>query len=307
MQFLSGLCNVSVQSINKSVNQLLTTFFVSAQLIQQTTFQEQTKSLIDQAYANAYKTLAHRLSVLRTTNHGNAIITTFGTNFEYIAPWFYRNTPSAAITQPLAYDNGCSCGLSINCTTQAGFVETNSSRMRPIRGLKMGCTPSESFLASTLECFYDISCVSLIQEQMINTTNDFEPLLAKDSRFAINTTVLELVHNLFTENWTTTADYARYYDLCAPKFCAYPYIQKLNPLNTITVFLGLYGGLTFILGWICPNIMNVLLSIYWNRKKRNHPVGPVAIVAMETMNQIHTTPNPADAIDTPPYNILHST
>jgi hypothetical protein len=120
-------------------------------------------------------------------------------------PLYKNGSTSIAYAQPLIYDDNCSCGFNSTSTTAASFNETQSAKLATIKGLKMGCTPSESFLASTLECFYDLSCINLIQE--ITHTNDTDvpiPLNLTNSRFAINTNVNNLVKELFVERPLTT-------------------------------------------------------------------------------------------------------
>jgi hypothetical protein len=310
-----------MESVNNSVNQFLSSLFVTAQLLPQTTVHTQISSLIQQSNSDVSKTFTRLLLLIRATNHGNAIITTHGTNFEYIFTLLYDDYDCAAMTQAITYDYNCSCGLNANCTTQANFVNTQSSEILPINGLKIGCTPSESFLSSTLECFYNTSCVNLIQEQMNNDDgiNDVDaPILLamNDSRFPMNTTILNLVQELFTEEWSTTINYSAYFDQCSPTSCSYTYIQQVNPFYTVTVLLGLYGGLTFILKWICSNIIYVMAKVYWWRKKRRNSIQPVSNIEIATIDVVSTTVNSINGsditvdpesmprVETPPYTTL---
>ena len=188
---------------------------------------------------------------------------------------------SLAVTEPLIYDNNCSCALNAKCTTQANFLDIKSSNIIPVKGLKMGCTPSESFLASTLECFYDQACINLIEGKYnytfsINTTNS--------TRFLPNTTVIDLINELFVDTWLTTLNYSAYYEYCSPIFCSYTYIQQLNSLYTATLVLGFYGGLSIVLKWICPKIIYFLFILYQYRKKRSH-----RIVAIQNSHRVTAT------------------
>jgi hypothetical protein len=289
-----------MQSVNNSVNQFLSSLFVTDQLLPQNTVHTQISLLIDQSNSDVSKTFTRLLSLIRAANHGNAIITTYGTNFEYI-PW-YGGTECAAITQAVTYDDNCSCALNANCTTQAIFFKTQSSEILLVMGLKIGCTPSESFLNSTLECFYDISCVNLIQEQTGNAdrSNDVDaPILLpmNGSRFPTNTTMFNLVQELFTEEWPTAINCSAYFDQCSPSLCSYTYIEQVNPFYTVTVLLGLYGGLTFILKWICRNIIYMMAKVYWWRKKRRNTIQPASNIEMATIDVISTTVNSINASD----------
>ena len=315
LQFLSGLCSLSIQSVNDSINQFLSSSLVTVQLLSQKIFHTHIDLLIEQSKSNAPTIFMRLLFLLRAINHGNAIISAYMTNFEYIDPWSDLSD-SVAITQAVTYGNGCSCASSPNCTTQAGFVNISSSEILPVKGLKMGCTPSESFFASTLECFYDSLCINFIQEQInnLNTnnyiTNFASPLSSNISQFSINTTIMSLVQELFIENWSTMINYSAYFDLCSPILCSYTYIQQFDSLYTVSVILGLYGGLTFILKWICPKITSLVDKIYLYRKKRRNIVESVSTIegtTIETADTILTPMNvPIESTsisttDTTPY------
>lgn len=270
LQLLSGLCTLSMRAVNDSIGQLLSSLFVTTQLRPQIAFHEQIGSIIEQTKSDAPSKFIQLLSLLRTTNHGNAIMTAYGTNFEYIDPW-YNKTTSVAITRPIVYDNGCSCASVANCTTQAGFIDSNSSEIVLLIGIKMGCTPSESFLLSTLECFYNASCITLIRQTINgpdadNHTADLPLVTANGSRFSIDSTIIDLIQRLFIEDWSVTASYSSYFNQCSPALCSYTYTQQINSLYTITAILGLSGGLTFILKWICPKTVHLLTKVYAKRR-----------------------------------------
>ncbi|CAF1085874.1 unnamed protein product [Adineta steineri] len=293
LQFLSGLCDLSIQSVNDSINQFLSSTLVTVELLSETRFRTQIDLLIEQSKSDAPITFTRLLSLIRTINHGNAIVSSYGTNFEFIDPW-KDSYPSMAITHAITYDNECSCALISNCTTQANFINENSLEMLPIKGLKIGCTPSESFLSSTLECFYNLSCIHFLQEQM-NTThtnnsmvNLSSPLSLNLSQYPMNISIINLVQNLFIENWLTNINYSLYYNQCSPTLCSYTYIQQLNSLYTISILLGLYAGLSFILKMICPNIIFFIDKIYWHKKKKKNIIEPTCTIEMTNIEPITT-------------------
>ncbi|CAF1532537.1 unnamed protein product, partial [Adineta steineri] len=293
LHFLNGLCQISIQTVNNSVSQFLSSTLSNTQLISEVLFNLQINSLIEQSQLDAPTAFNRILFLLRTINHGNAIVSTYGTNFEYTAllgPYI-----NFALVQAVTYDNNCSCGLNATCTTQANFISNNASEIIPVKGLKMGCTPSESLLASTLECFYDSSCIKLIQEQTnynssINTTI---PLSQNSSHFLINTTVRDLVNVLFVEDWSTQINYSSYFEQCSPSMCSYTYIQQFNLIYTITFLISIYGGLTIALKWICPWIVRLVAKMNQYRKKKSNTVQPtntIDTISSHT-NVQHTTVN----------------
>ncbi|CAF4357303.1 unnamed protein product [Rotaria sp. Silwood2] len=252
LQFLTGLCELSMQSVNNSIDQFLSSLFVTVQLLPETDFHERLDLLIEQSKLNAPTIFDNLLFLIRSVNHGNAIISTYGTNFEYVVPWSEVLHDTYASTQAMIYNDECSCGLYMNCLSQASFINQNSSEIIPIKGLRIGCTPSESFHASTLECFYDPSCINLIQDntnyiKSINFTSSLNPLSIMKSQYSINATIAELIDNLFIEQWIATINYSSYFERCSPLLCSYTCIEQFNLLYTVTVLLGLQGGLTIVL------------------------------------------------------------
>ncbi|UJR20241.1 hypothetical protein I4U23_023372 [Adineta vaga] len=291
LQLLKGLCELANQSMDDSINQFLSSFFVTIQLQSPTNFQDRINLIIEQSKSNALKTFTRLLSLLRAANHGNAIITAYGTNFEYIPSW-YDSDVSTLITQPIIYDNNCSCALNASCTTQAVFIKSDLSLTVSINGFKMGCTPSESFLASTLECFYDSTCINLVQEYTSSFNNidaKADPLVISpnSSQFLANTTIKDLVGVLFIEKWSTRINHAAYFKQCLPTSCSYNYIQKFSSIYMVTLLLGLYGGLSFVLKWICPTILSLVYKLYRLYKTRKNVIAPTLAIDIPAMNSTH--------------------
>ncbi|UJR17510.1 hypothetical protein I4U23_004405 [Adineta vaga] len=276
LQFLQGLCELSQQSVNTYIKQFLDSFLITPQLLSETDFHMLLDSSIEQGKLNALNTISQLLFLIRHINHGNGITSAYGTNFQYV-DFYDVSYMIFLMTRGIIYDNECDCGQYHNCTTQAKFIQTNSSQNISIKGLKMGCTPSESFLASTLECFYDLSCIQLIQEYTSSTNGlNYLPIPSTHmKRFSINTTVDELVQKFFVDDWNKTTDYSSYYQQCEPSFCSYTYSQKIVSFYTLTLLTGLQGGLTIVLKWITPELIRIIMNIYQHRKKRKTIVQPI--------------------------------
>ncbi|CAF1209410.1 unnamed protein product [Adineta ricciae] len=300
--YLQQICQHSIQTANNSINEFLTSLLVTNELLSANDFSDRLKILIEQSKSNAPILFSQLLFFTQTVIHGNAFISTYATNFQYV---YVMNGTDAPTTpaEALVYDDECSCARFPNCTTQANFIEADSSANVPIKGIKVGCTPSESLLASTLECFYDQLCLDLIQHYT-NYENSSTPLSTTSSQFSQNTTIDELRQNLFIERWLTKTNYSSYYQQCSPLLCTYTSIENFNILYAITLILGLQGGLTIVLKWLCPKFVRVALKIHQNRKTRTILIHPVVLsgtnirhtnwngmkATMDTTLQNNTTP-----------------
>ncbi|CAF1395548.1 unnamed protein product [Adineta steineri] len=315
-QFLSHLCELATKSMNNTIDQLLSSFLLTNELLSSHELDMYIELLVDQTRLSAPVNFQNRLFLLRTASHATPIISTYGTNFRFIVPWLNANS-SSAITYALTYDNNCSCALNMTCNTQAGFFSQNGSVFIPIKGLKMGCTPSEALLGSTLECFYDSLCINRIQEYTIATDNsiniiDYSSLSINNSRFLINSTVMDLINDLFTENWVTNINYPAYFSKCSPSSCSHSFKQRYSLIYTITLLIGLYGGLTFIFKWICPKIVVLFSKIYRYLKKRRNIVQSdlsTTVTTVENTDTIQQTANIHNIVvhsDEQPTSSLHT-
>ena len=86
LHFLTGLCQLAIRATNDSVRQFLSSPLIAAKLLPDLTFQSRINTLIDQSKASAPIAFAHLLSLLRDSNHGNAIVSAYGTNFKFMMP-----------------------------------------------------------------------------------------------------------------------------------------------------------------------------------------------------------------------------
>ncbi|CAF4403070.1 unnamed protein product, partial [Adineta steineri] len=86
LQYLAGLCDLSNQSVNAFIQQFLSSLFVTIQLLPKSVLNTQMDALIEENKSNAPVMLLRFLSLHRDINHGNAIISAYGTNYEYFLP-----------------------------------------------------------------------------------------------------------------------------------------------------------------------------------------------------------------------------
>ncbi|UJR08381.1 hypothetical protein I4U23_012652 [Adineta vaga] len=211
LQYLSGLCDLSIELVTSSMDQFRRSLFITTQLLSEEDFRATINLTIEQRKSVAPMTFARVFFLIRSANHGNAFVSTYETNFRYILPWedIYG---TYAPTEAMIYDNECSCGKHPNCTTEARFLDTKTNMSVSIKGLKIGCTPSESFHLSTLECFYEQSCIDLIQKHVDHIVDNSSAksayiLSERMIHFLVNSTINELIDDLFVDEWMIQLDY----------------------------------------------------------------------------------------------------
>ncbi|CAF1476519.1 unnamed protein product [Adineta ricciae] len=108
------------------------------------------------------------------------------------------------------------------------------------------------------------------------------------SRFSINTPIAVLMKNLFIEEWITSINYSSYFEQCFPLFCSYTYIRRFSLLYAITFVLGIQGGLTIILKWICPQIVRIVFKINYYQNSRRNIVQSMDTTRITTIGSTNT-------------------
>ena len=134
-----------------------------------------------------------------------------------------------------------------------------------IPGLYVGCMPLESIMESTLECFYDKNCLSLL----FNTTN-IQPLNSSvNSVFSIDTKIRILIEELFIESFSSTKDFASFFNQCQPNKCTYSYNARGDAAFIITTILSLIGGLFVALKIVATFIVKIYRILAKKLKKKS--------------------------------------
>lgn len=147
-----------------------------------------------------------------------------------------------------------------------------------IPGMKSSCMPVDACLLSSLECFYNQSCVNalfryqrIIDDVIWNFTalSNSNPL--KPSRFDINSSIKSIVDNLMVEEWFIEEPdlYKKYFQQCAPALCTYSTHVYPDLLSVLNAFIGFLGGL-------CAGLHLIVLPVVRFIRKRLHliPTNP---------------------------------
>ena len=123
----------------------------------------------------------------------------------------------------------------VNCTDTLR-VQNNTV----VDGMFIGCLPITSLLLSTLECFYNQTCLDKIKQALNIQNFSIDPLNSlESSQYSSKTTVNQIMNNLMLENWTYEINYTDYFSQCNLTKCSYSVMDKKNPLSTFMTLLGL--------------------------------------------------------------------
>ncbi|CAF0948424.1 unnamed protein product [Adineta steineri] len=271
-QILASLCQTATWTISNDLNQFLAQQMVTSQAVSREVFEAQVVALIEQMQTTTVANMQYIDQLVSQIIAGSQIMSALNNNRYLIqnpllssfsikhGAYLVGNYAISNVSNP-SYIY-CDCTFMTNCTYQAGYYnysirppqgETTLYKPSPppifiVPGMLVGCMPHDSILQSTLECFYNRSCLNLIGISQTTT-----PLNATaPSRFRVNTTVNAMFEQLFVETWQNSSNFTSYYNACHPKTCSYTYTQRGNFLYAMTMLLSLIGGLTTILGILVP-------------------------------------------------------
>jgi hypothetical protein len=147
-----------------------------------------------------------------------------------------------------------------------------------IPGFISSCMPVDACLLSSLECFFNQTCVNAIfpyQRAVDGVMWNFTALnsdnASKPTRFNTNSRIQSIVDELMVEEWNVQEFYDKYFQQCAPLVCTYltnVYPDFLSVLNT---FIGLLGGLCSVLGIIVLPVVRFIRQRLWPPPTNTEP------------------------------------
>jgi hypothetical protein len=263
-QLLASLCQFSEQHLIEEISDLMRRNFINRNVISRQQFHKQIQSIIDQFEKNIPLSFLITFQMVRAMISDNHLMTVFETNWKWMNPNLHHPNYKKfkLYTEPMIYNGSCNCGLSSECVEESSMMS----------GLMVGCYPLEALLKSTLECFYNVSCFSLLQ----SINQSFIPLNdSYSSRYEKNSTVELILRHLMVEKWYKNVSYEMYYHHCAPSSCSYSFIQFNPALQVLTLLLGLYGGLTIIMKLVALIIVAFLQKIFIRYRQRHVQVQPM--------------------------------
>ena len=262
-QALAGFCRLTNLTVQQSITSFSSDIFLSSQVLSEAFVRSQTKSAVEQFQFTAPNAFVSRLKIILETTVANKLVSALQTNtilFYDIDVLYGRYLVG---TTPVIYQDdagsSCDCTIDLHCRLQAGFDDTfggitqfEYGNMETLPGISAGCLPVSSILASTLECFYNQTCVDEVISYF-PTNERFTALSTSEpSQFSSNASVQSMIVRLLVENWTTTISYDKYYTQCAPAACTYAQIQQHSFLFVFTKLISLLSGLTLVLSLAIP-------------------------------------------------------
>ncbi|CAF3928434.1 unnamed protein product [Adineta steineri] len=286
-QLLSTLCQMANETVQDSLQSFNRTKFVTNKLINNESFQTQIDSIVED-FKKSLPPLFYRVIQLIETNFEiNQFITPMNSEFDIDIVDDESNTnidllpfPYKSIEEQQHFGH---FSLTPNYTSSPStvfeFYQQTMIKESKIKiiipGMVQSWFPFQALLVSTLECFYNETCLSNIT-QFINTTQSSINITTLKSLSSLNNSQYDkietLANQLFIRKWDNTSDYQSYFNHCRPLTCQYTYKSRLNFISIGTRIIGFMGGVNVVLCLLLPFIVKLLTEI-WNsilQRQRNN-------------------------------------
>jgi hypothetical protein len=271
-QALNAFCVLVNQTISNGLIQFYSSQYVSASVTPSNVFQLQTKAFISQFILSTTNDFLLSLSMIRNTTQSNSLFSGQITNY---APYIASNV---VVRNPQSYGD-CACSSSAKCVSELSIydVDNNNRILFSVPDFYTGCYIIESLLQSSLQCFYDQTCIDELQSyfQVASLMNVTSLNVSLFIQFFKNSTIEDLLDQLMVEEWNSSSIYNNYYNECQPKQCSYTRTAKNSAVYIVTTLIGLIGGLITVLKFAVPSLVEFIMFCIKKWKDRRVTIMPM--------------------------------
>ena len=248
-QALRLFCQLCEKSISDSLIRFYSFEYVAVTVTSEQLFRSQANLLMGQFNSSTTKDFLLSMEIVRDTTQANGLYAVAGEQYVILIDPESQRTVSGLVI----YD-GCVCSYSAKCAKQARMYDNDKHNYSfRVPGIFSSCFAVEALLQSTLECFYNQTCINILQTYMSSLSMNVSALDSSLlSRFEQNSTIESLVDVLMVEEWNLSSVYEDYYKECQPKKCIYTYVGRNDAIYIVTTVIGLVGGLVTVLTFVIP-------------------------------------------------------
>lgn len=287
-QTLQTLCQQAKETIIDKSIEFDSLQLITSELIANKTFFVQTSSSFEMFKASTLLLFQNSINLLRSMIINNQLLSAQDTSYAFIIGDPPNNLPIWLSPRIMQYNKSPNQSTVLNCLHTSGqtsrlpggiyanihrydyvafpdldgSVGDNNTLINAtvtLPGISISCLPMESLLQSTLECFFNQTCLNIIISYLNRSTRSSIAFSALNrSRFSPETTIETLMDESFTEEWVINTSYAQYFHQCQPSFCQYSKEQRNNALYIFTMIISLYGGLRSVLIFLIPMLITTI-------------------------------------------------
>jgi hypothetical protein len=249
-QIIAGFCVISNQTWTDALAGFSSSHTFSPTAMGDDAVRIQVQSALNDHINSARATLNRNLLAIRRSTSANQMVSALTTNFYLRYPPIDSNSTKSLKMSPRVF-NGCSC-LNVEGCPHPATVNDSLGHSITLPGMIVDCLIMDGTLASTLECYYDQTCLSLLHPLL---PMNKQPLSNNSNKnFRVNSTVEMLMNEIMINEMMNEIRYDLFYSECKPAYCSYSYTRRFDVLFIVTTISGIFGSLSFVLKLIAPLI-----------------------------------------------------
>ncbi|CAF1136632.1 unnamed protein product [Adineta steineri] len=293
-QLLSTLCQMADEIIQDSLESFYRTKFVTNKLLNNESFQTQIDSIVENFKKSLPPLFQRVIQLIETNFEINQFITPMNSEFDidtvddelntniHLLPFLYKPIEERQYSEHFNLNQNHTSFPS----TVFGFYRQTMIKENEIKNIIPGMIqswfPFQALLVSTLECFYNESCLSHIKKSINSTQSSININTLNSS--SLNDTQYDrietLANDLFIREWNNESSYGSYFNHCRPLTCQYSYKSRLNFIYIGTRIIGFMGGVNVVLNLLLPFIVKLLTEIWKSilqRQRNNSSIVRISI------------------------------
>ena len=252
---VKSLCRLARKTTNDSIKAFLKTKLLVSQVADEDSFKKQCTISKDQFESNAQDTFGRTIDLTATLKQGDLLVSGLGTNFVYQWVSNYAGFGSSAV---FFFDENnlfCTCYTHPTCI-QAVYMYSSDGIKIAVSGWRSGCYVEDALFSSTLECYFNASCLDLLRQVYTVPLNVQHLDIHHSSQSPPNTLVGDIIRRLMVDEWQSVDNFTAYYLACAPSTCSYTINEKREFVVIVGTLVGIWGGLTKVLALIVPRTVH---------------------------------------------------
>lgn len=255
---LANFCRLTKETIENGLRRFGDEKYTETSLVPPSILQEEGSRIITDLFSSSVRVFTITTRMMRDLTNNNLLFSSFST--ELLIETSTQNRLIALMPKTF---NDCSCALDYSCTTPLAVYAILIEEIAfEIPGLKSGCYIVEALVQSSLECFYNQTCVDQLQASIDYSSSSQMIAMTPGvlTRYTVNSTVNKILDHLMVETWNWSVLYPNYFNECRPVACTYTYKTRNDALYTVTTLIGLLGGLVNVLKICVP--YTVVIGFY---------------------------------------------